>query len=121
MDYRVQWITHKGTKILENNYHGLQGKQLQEQITKCVDFVVGSGKNDILLLVNVEGVEVSTATQLWFAQAAKTVKPYCSRTAVVGLNPIKQKILNAINGIVRLGAEGKPTELDAKNWLVGMD
>ena len=118
MDYRIRWITHKGKKILVNDYHGMEGKNLLAQIDTCVLYIKKSKQKDIFLLVNVEHVEVSTASQLKFAEAAKHIKTYCKKTAVIGLTPIKRKIVNAINAITGLGAKGFQTDIEAKNWLI---
>ena len=118
MDYRIRWITYKGKKILVNDYHGMEGKNLLDQIDICVLYIVKSKEKEISLLVNLEHVEVSTASQLKFAEAARHIKEYCKKTAVIGLTPIKRKILNAINAITGLGAKGFKTDIEAKNWLI---
>lgn len=118
MDYRIRWMTYKGKKILVNDYHGMEGKKLLSQIDMCVLFIIKSKEKEISLLVNVEHVEVSKASQLKFAEAARHIKKYCKKTAVIGLTPTKRKIVNAINAITGLGAKGFKTDLEAKNWLI---
>jgi uncharacterized protein with PhoU and TrkA domain len=96
----------------------MEGKKLLNQIDLCVTFIKQTGKNDILLLVDVMNVEVSTASQLKFAEAAKQVKEFTKKTVVVGLTPVKRTIANAINKITGLGARGMETDIEAKDWLI---
>ena len=121
MSDRIHWTNHRSVKILVNNYHGLQGEALLEQIDLCVEYIQASGRKDILLLVDVTDVEVSMEGWLRFAGASKQIKGFCKRVAVIGLTPVKANILNAINGVVGLGAKGIKDEQRAKNWLTGRD
>ena len=118
MAQRIRWINHRGVRILVNDYNGLLGKKLIEQIDLCVLFIKQSKKNDILLLIDVYNVEVSKESQLKFAEAAKQVKEYCNKIAIIGLTPVKRNIVTIINKITGLGAVGMKTDIIAKNWLV---
>lgn len=118
MDSIIRWINHKGAKILVNDYHGLQGQNLINNIDACVHFVIKSKEKEIFLLINVEKTEVSVESQLKFASGAKQIKGHCKKIAVIGLTPVKRNIVNAINKITGLGARGFDTEIKARNWLV---
>jgi len=116
-NHRVRWVTHRGNKILVNNYHGLTGEKLLSFIDYCVHHIKKTGKSDILLLIDVEKTEVSTASQLKFAEASRKIKNSCSKVAVIGLTDIKRKIVNAINKVTGLEAKVFKTALEARNWL----
>lgn len=118
MDKRIKWTSHKGVKILMNDYQGLQGKMLLNQVDACVYFITKSETKDILLLVNIENAEVSKASMIKFTEASKQIKHSCKKIALIGLTPIKRKITNIINTVTGLGAIGFKTEFEAKNWLI---
>lgn len=115
---RIRWINHKGVKILVNDYNGLQGKNLLNQIDLCVQYIKQSKKNDLLLLIDIHNVEVSAQSQLKFAEAAKQVAENCAKVAVIGLTPVKRKIVAIISKITGIGATGMETDIMAKDWLI---
>ena len=118
MDKRIKWIHHKGTKILMNNYQGLQGELLLNQVDACVYKIKKSEAKGILLLVDIENAEVSKASVIKFTEAAKQIKGKCKKIALVGLTPVKRKIAIIINKMTGLEATGFETEIKAKNWLI---
>jgi hypothetical protein len=118
MPERIRWIQHKGIKALLNDYRYMEGRKLLDQVDACVEHIVSSGKNDIVLLLDIEKVEVSSRSQLKFAAAAKQVKPHCKRTAIAGLDDVKRNILGIVNKVTGMNALGFKTELEAKDWLI---
>ena len=83
-----------------------------------MEFVEKLEEKPINLLLNVRNVEVSKESQLRFAGAAKQVKEYCAKIAVVGVTPVIQVIINAINKVTGIGARAFKLELEAKEWLI---
>ena len=49
----------------------------------------------------------------------KQIKSYTAKVGVIGMTPIKMRILNAVIQITSINAKGFKTELEAKEWLVG--
>ena len=117
MEKRIRWINHKEKKILLTDFHGLEGAALLDLVDTGVAQIIWAGKNDMLVLINVSKADDSKVAQLKFIEAAKRIRPYCKKTAVVGLTIIKSAVMNVINQITGIGAKGFKTETEAKAWL----
>ncbi len=113
----VQWIEHKGKKILFSNYSGLEGEEylraIDETKQELLKQAVGSR---VLTLTDTSNSHASTATKdkAKGLQAATKEKGITTRAAIVGVSGWQRVIAQLIRADIHFA----PSIEDAKDWLV---
>ncbi len=120
MEHRVTVLEHKGRKIVQTDLSNRTGKDLVDQCNINTDHImtIVSGKSDGLLLVDVTSCIASTDAVNALRFAAARLKPFISKSAIIGLTKIQMILLNSINMATGLGAKPFETKLQAMDWLV---
>jgi hypothetical protein len=122
----MEWIEHKGKRILYSSYKGLEGERFVERIKKNeakVLELVAQGHTDLLRLTDVTDSVVGGSADV-MGQMRKTqekVKPYTKANAVVGIDGIKKYLLNFLNSLPGFETRAFNTLEEAKDWLVAHD
>lgn len=120
MNERIQWIEHKGKKIIYLDYKNLNSRN-KEEFIKVLDaakeFVLSAG-NNILLLVDIRNSFGDRDIVNRMKQDGKEEKPYIKKEAVVGITGVKEVLLKAINLFTNLGIKPFNSLEEAKDWLV---
>ena len=117
VEKRAKWIDYNGKEILLNDYTNLQGDYV-EIIETLTNYIMKSGKQEILLLIDLNDSYVNKAVVNGFTEAGKRVRPVVKRTAVLGITGVKKVLLNVVNKLSSIDANPFSTEDGAKEWLV---
>lgn len=114
----IEWVSHKGKKILVIDYSGLEIADQLEQIKKAVNILVKSGNKDNLSLTDVSKTNLTQE----FAEMAKIMGKQSAlvtkKAAIVGVTGIRKIILNTVNSISGNSRKPFDTVEEAKDWLV---
>lgn len=122
---RLEWISHKGKKILYINYSNLHSskpeelKEILDTIKKARDLSAKS-KEKIRFLTDV----TNTSANREVTQALKEFAAYTSsnnkveKECVVGISTIQKVLLNSINLFAKSKIVVFDTVDQAKEWLV---
>lgn len=113
----IEWISHKGKKILLIDYSGLEGEAQTKQIEDAVDTLIKTGHKDNLTLTDISKIAISKEftdkAQLMGKKSALVTK----KAAIVGVTGIRKVILQTVNTFS--GNQRKPFDSveEAKDWL----
>lgn len=118
----VQWIEHKGRRILFTDHRGATQKELIddfEQAVKLIQEVPPPTK--IRYLADFEGAMIDTAVMTKLKELGREVyEPRTEKSAVVGIHGIRHILLAAYNRVTGSGKNQKlfDTQEEALDWLV---
>ncbi len=114
----VEWIDHKGKKILYIKYTGLSPEQQLAQIEKATKTLVDTGKKDNLTLTDVREINVTQDFLDLAKVQGKISGPVTQKAAIVGIEGIRKILLKAVNTVSGNPREPFATVEEAKDWLV---
>jgi len=115
---RFQFIKHKGKEILYLNYAYLPEDEYGVSYQEIEDFIVESGKRNLLLLINVEGNYFNIEQVRNTKKIGSIVGPYLKKNAIMGLSKNQEIFLKAIRLFSGINIKPFRNMDDAKNWLV---
>jgi hypothetical protein len=116
---KVEWIEHKGRRILYVEYSGAQNDDDILSILNQEIDIERNMKEKILCLVNVNDAHASTRSMEQLKKLGKEVRNQkVAKTATLGVSGIQQILFNAY--IKFTGETNKlfSDENEAKDWLV---
>jgi hypothetical protein len=117
----VQFVEHKGKRILVTECAGADLQLLRAIAAECLHVVTGQGLKSMRTLVNVEGAEFDTESMKIGSELAAKNRPYVLRSAVIGVKGLRffafKTIITATNRPMKL-FENREKALD---WLAGDD
>ena len=89
----LEWITHKGVRIIFNDYRGLEGPSYVDQVREnqraLEEIGKREGKHNQLHLLDVTDSVVSREVMAAFKQIAPSLEPYVKANAVLGITSIR--------------------------------
>jgi hypothetical protein len=114
---RIKIINHKGKEIIYMNYSNLKEEEYENATDDIVNFVTNLGKDDLLVLTNVDGNFFSIDQVKNTRKTGTIIKPYIKKNAILGTSKTQQVFLKAMK--LFSGIEMKPFENieNAKDWL----
>jgi hypothetical protein len=115
---RHVWINYKEKEILYTDYTNLQGEEFVKIIKVLTEDILSMGKEDILLLLDLQGSYANKEIVNEFINAGKLTGPSVKKTAVLGITGVKKVLLNVVNKFTDVGANPFTTEEEAKEWLI---
>jgi hypothetical protein len=119
MTNRIYFIEHKGKKIL---HHDLSGCNAEECIKILEEAKINITKlppdNSILGLNDVRNAKINTAVLEAAKEYGKMAKPYIAKSAIVGVDGIRNVMLQGIIQISNINLKQFDTIEKAKDWLV---
>ena len=118
IEKRQIWTKYKENDILYTDYKNLQGEEFVKIIKVLTEDLLGMGKKDILLLLDLQGSYANKEIVNEFIAAGKLSNPFVKKTAVLGITGVKKVLLNVVNKFTDVGANPFSTEEEAKDWLV---
>ena len=116
MSDRVQWIEHKGKKILFNDYSGLRGSAFTQVVEETEKAILESGKKTVLVLNDLAGSYMDPSSIDRVGKLMETVarKGITQIIALLGMTDVKQQIADLLGeGMYRASSPE-----DGKDWLV---
>lgn len=115
---RVEWIQHKGQRILYADFHGLQGEPGMETL-ELVAKEAAASPEKVLILYNFEGAAANRAWMSRVKQLGKEVfDAKVERAAAVGVTGIKVILLESYEKFTGRTLKTFKTEAEALEWLV---
>jgi hypothetical protein len=113
----IEWIDHKGKKILYINYMGLSSAERLAQIEKAAQTLVDTGKKDNLTLSDLRDTLVDQEFVDLSKAKGKISGQYTKKAAVLGIEGMKKILLKAVNAFSGNPREPFSTIEEAKEWL----
>lgn len=114
----IQWISYKGNEILLNNRNGLSDTDIIENSNQVVNLIKGSGKKNILYLVDNSNTHMVPHVKEHIKKGAKEINPFIKRLAVLGTTSSQKILLNVLSSITGMNIRVFDDEESAKNWLI---
>ena len=115
---RHVWIKYNEKEILYTDYKNLDGEEFVKIIKVLTEDLLGMGKKDLLLLLDLQGSYANKEIVNEFITAGKLSNPIVKKTAVLGITGVKKVFLNVVNKFTDVGANPFSTEEEAKEWLI---
>jgi len=116
MSGKVQWIHHKGEKILFNDYSGLQGSAFTKVVEETEKAILESGMKTVLVLNDLTGSYMDPVSIERVGKLMETVarKGIIQIIALLGMTTVKKQIADMLGeGMYRASSSE-----DGKDWLV---
>ncbi len=114
---RVQFIEHKGKKILSFDFSGCKADDVAGIIKEAQTAIATQPPASVRVLTNVTDTEMSRATSDLMKGFTTFNKPYVACSAVVGVMGLKKVIYNAILVLTGRHIATFDTLEAAKEWL----
>jgi len=114
---RIQNIIYNETEILYIDFRNLREDDLIELMKLVDNFVVETGKKNLLKLNDVRGQYTSTSILSEIKRSSKLQNPYIKKSAYLGIVGVKKILLAAINRVSSIGAKAFTEFDEAQKWL----
>ena len=115
---RMKWLTYKGHEILLDDYSNLKPDVFLPLINVVTDLTFKSGKENILLIVDVSNSYANKEIIAEFNVSGKRSKSLLKKTAVLGITGVKKILLNVVNRFTGLDAKAFSSLEEAQDWLI---
>jgi hypothetical protein len=114
---RVDIVEYAGKEIVKADLSSLGEGEAVKIMQEAVDVVITLPKNSVLFLIDVQDVSYSRETVVGIKHFSMTTSPYIKATAVIGMDGLKQAILNTVRFLTLHEIKTFDSEQDAKDWL----
>ncbi len=114
----IEWIDHKGKKILYINYAGLTPKEELDQIEKATQMLVDTKIKENLTLSDLRGALIDKEFMDSSQEHGKISRNYTRKAAVLGVEGVRKILLRAVNSFSGNPREPFSTIEEAMDWLV---
>lgn len=92
----VSFITHKGVKILYENFANSKPEEILPTIEKAKGVIASQPLNSVLALVNVKDAKFDMSVTNALKDFVKENKPYIKFAAVYGVEGLKEIIFRSV-------------------------
>jgi hypothetical protein len=114
----LQWITHKGKRILYTDIASQKTEELLDIVKRLKVEVEKEPLDSVACLCNVKGGKTNTEINQALKEFVKYIDPYMKMIAVIGLEGLQTIIFNAILMFTRSKKLTiKNSKEEALNWL----
>jgi hypothetical protein len=113
----IEWIDHKGKKILYINYAGLSREEELAQIEKATQMLVETNIRDNLTLSDLRGALVDQDFMESSKDHGQISRNYTKKAAVLGVEGVRKILLKAVNTFSGNPREPFSTKEEAMDWL----
>ncbi len=114
---RVQFITHKGKKILYFDLSSCKFAEISDVIAEAKRTVAGQQAASVLALTNVTDTELSKNSSTVIKDFTAHNKPFIKASAVIGVEGLRKVIYNAAMAFSGRQISAFNTLDQAKDWL----
>jgi len=114
----IEWIQHKGKRILYVKYSDLSTDEALAQIRKATQTLVDSHDRNNLTLSDVRDAHIDQDFVDLSKAQGKISKDYTKKAAIVGVEGVRKILLKAVNMVSGNPREPFSTIEEAKDWLV---
>lgn len=94
---RVEFIEHRGKKILRLDFSGLTPEGLAEPIREAQEIIRDQPPSSLLTLTRVEGARFNSQTVAALKDFAKGNEPFVAKAALVGLEGLQKLVLETVS------------------------
>jgi len=95
---RVQFVVHKGKKILVEDFSNLNpGSDFSETIKKAKGMIAGEPKGSVLAVFDATGCSFNSDMLNQMKEFTSANTPYIKKATVVGMNGLLQVALSAVS------------------------
>ncbi len=118
VDDRERWVTHKGKKILVNDYSNLAGDDIA---TVCIELskrIHARDAHDLLFLCDVTETYANKAALATFKEWSVKNKPFLKKSALLGVVGVTKFFLQIVEKVSGIGAKTFDDLDSALDWLV---
>ena len=114
----LQWITHKGKRILYTDIASQKTEELLDIIKLLKAEIEKEPLNSVVCLCNVKGGKTNTEINQALKEFVKYVDPYMKMITVIGLAGLQTIVFNAVLMFTRSKKLSiKNSREDALDWL----
>ncbi|NTV51681.1 MAG: STAS/SEC14 domain-containing protein [Candidatus Firestonebacteria bacterium] len=118
MHPRITSLTHKGHDILYVDYSRLKDEEYKSAILGSQEAIIGMGKNDILLLVNIENSLLTKEIAAIQREVSGRTKHLVKKIALIGASPLHRILANlAVTALNAKIFRFLKTREEAEDWL----
>ncbi len=114
---RIQFIQHKGKKILHLDLSGAKVTEVIQLIREATPVIAAQPEKSIRTLTDVTNMKFDSGATEALKQFTRHNKPYVIAGAVVGVTGLKQIIYNAVLKFSGRNIVAFDTLEQAKDWL----
>lgn len=114
----VEWVDHKGKKILHIKYAGLSDEAMLEQMKNATNMLVNTKSEENLVLTDMLDCFLNEKFVALAKEQGKISLPFSKKSAIVGVTGIKKILLKGVNAISPKSRVPFDTIEEAKDWLV---
>lgn len=118
MPGKMQWINQQSKEILFNDRSNLRGDDIIENVQEAVKLVKGSGKKDMLYLVDNSNTIIIPQVKEQIKKDGKELAPYLIKTAVIRINTAQKILLNILSMATGMSIWVFDDIVASKQWLV---
>lgn len=118
---RCKLVSVKGAKIFLMDFSGLDAEVVTKIIPECKKFVCSQPLNSVKTLTDITNARYSVETTEALKDLAASNKPYVSASAIVGVEGMKNIVLNSVIKFSgRSNMRVFKTREEALDWLVSI-
>jgi len=114
----VEWIDHKGKKILYIKYAGLTSEEKLDQIDKAVEILSSTKSNSNLTLTDIRETFIDQEFMDKSKIRGKVSKEFTKKAAILGVDGLRKIMLKTVNAFSGNPREPFNTMEEAKEWLI---
>ena len=119
MSERVQWIEHKGGKILFADLSNTEtAEEVREVLGRVFEIANTVAEGTLLYLTNMDQAHVTAKVMPIYREEATKVKPYIKKWSMFGLSKINVMILKLLQKTLGLDAQPFTNQEEALDYLV---
>lgn len=121
MNSSGNWITHKDTNVLLNDYRDMTPDVFLIALQTNQEFISGCAPASVRVLLDLRGNAAIGADKRVLAKmkdAALALRPFIERAAVLGLSPIQNSFLSFIVSLSKIPINSFDNQNQALDWLV---
>ena len=115
---KTQIVSHKGKNIVYVDLSGCKEVELSSQLAEAKMMISHQGKETVLLLTNVTGVELTKESSRLMKDFSSHNTPYVKASAVIGVEGLQKIIYSAVQRVSGRKIPTFETVEQAKDWLV---
>lgn len=115
---RIQWITHKGFRVLSINYQNLTPPELPGIFAKLLDVVKKEPAGSTLYLTDVRGLHFNTSMIGLFSKLGADTKPYDKAGAIMGVTGLVKVMYDGFSKFAKVPMKTFDKREDALEWLI---
>lgn len=117
---RIQWINHKGKKVLSCNYSDLAPNDLDQLKSKIINIMVNEPLHSVLSIVDGTNLHFGMKVMSYFSDLSAECDPYFKAIAVVGVTGLVRVMYDGVAKFSKTTMKTFNNKEGALNWLINL-